>query len=88
MKQNTRNELPTAPQTLEGTTVELFDGAVSLGFATMTGPTTWSKQVSALSVDSHVFVARQASGLPVSAPWTVTVLTPLSGVKTSIRSLP
>ena len=52
---------------------ELFDNGVSLGLVTMTGPTTWQKQVEGLAVGPHAFTAKHQSGSIVSNPWVVAV---------------
>ncbi|WP_198391377.1 hypothetical protein, partial [Burkholderia ubonensis] len=57
-----------------GQTVEIFDDSRSLGNATTTG-TTWTKQVTGLSVDLHTFTAKGKYGSqPVSDPRALTVL--------------
>jgi hypothetical protein len=67
------------------TEVQLYDGATSLGAVTMTGATTWTKQVSTLSAGSHSFTARTAQA--ASDPFKVSVVTTLTGVE-NFDSLP
>lgn len=78
----------TAIEGVAATTIELLDNGVSLGPVTMTGPTTWSKQVSGLVAGSqHRFLARASGGSPSSNSWDVSIRNKLTGSE-NFESLP
>lgn len=73
MSLNNEDPLSSPSHAADVPPIELFDNRKSLGFVTMTGPLSWTKQVSGLTEGTHTLTAEVQGGAPVSSPWSISV---------------